>query len=178
MRLECTELREFIDLVGEDRAIKALSSFSVRRNPDVENFIRNNAVAYEKSDNARTYLVTNENDDILGYFSLALSVVDIPSGISKAMMKKMRGFGRYSADSVPCYLLGQLARDDNASHDDLMMQDFIDFAIEYVMAAKQYVGGRFLLIDCVDDLVELYEKYDFIRINKTGDLNQLIMFLE
>ena len=48
--------------------------------------------AYEKSDSARTYLVTNENDDILGYFSLALSVVDIPPGISKAMMKKMRGF--------------------------------------------------------------------------------------
>ena len=93
--------------------------------------------AYEKSDNARTYLVTNENDDILGYFSLALSVVDIPPGISKAMMKKMRGFGRYSADSVPCYLLGQLARDDNASHDDLMMRDFIDFAIEYVMAKDQ-----------------------------------------
>ena len=126
--------------------------------------------------------MTNENDDILGYFSLALSVVDIPPGISKAMMKKMRGFGRYSADSVPCYLLGQLARDDNASHDNLMMhlmmRDFIDFAIEYVMAAKQYVGGRFLLIDCVDDLVDLYEKHDFIKINKTGDLNQLIMFLE
>ena len=169
--------------------MKALSSFSVKRNPDVESFIRNNAVAYEKSDNARTYLVMTENIartylvmteniDILGYFSLALSVVDIPPGISKAMMKKMRGLGRYSADSVPCYLLGQLARDDNASHDDLMMRDFIDFAIEYVMAAKQYVGGRFLLIDCVDDLVDLYEKHDFIKINKTGDLNQLIMFLE
>ena len=122
--------------------------------------------------------MTNENDDILGYFSLALSVVDIPPGISKAMMKKMRGFGRYSADSVPCYLLGQLARDDNASHNDLMMRDFIDFAIEYVMAAKQYVGGRFLLIDCVDDLVDLYERHGFVKINKTGDLNQLIMFLE
>ena len=178
MRLECTELREFMDLVGEDKALQALSSFSVKRNPDVENFIRTNAVAYEKSDNARTYLVTNENDDILGYFSLALSVVDIPPGISKAMMKKMRGFGRYSADSVPCYLLRQLARDDNASHNDLMMRDFIDFAIEYVIAAKQYVGGRFLLIDCVDDLVDLYERHGFVKINKTGDLNQLIMFLE
>ena len=178
MILECMELREFIDLLGEDRDLQVLSSFSVKRNPDVENFIRNNAIAYEKSDNARTYLVTNENDDILGYFSLALSVVDIPPGISKAMMKKMRGFGRFSADSVPCYLLGQLARDDNAPRDYLMLRDFIDFAIEYVMVAKQYVGGRFLLIDCVDDLVELYENHDFIRINKTGDLNQLIMFLE
>lgn len=27
MKLECTELREFMDLVGEDRALKALSSF-------------------------------------------------------------------------------------------------------------------------------------------------------
>ena len=26
MRLECTELREFIDLVGEDKALQALSS--------------------------------------------------------------------------------------------------------------------------------------------------------
>ena len=43
-----------------------------------------------------------------------------------------------------------------------MMRDFIDFAIEYVMASKQYVcvcggGKRFLLIDCVDYLVDLYE---------------------
>ena len=45
MRLECTELREFIDLVGEDRALMALSSFSVKRNPDVESFIRNNVIA-------------------------------------------------------------------------------------------------------------------------------------
>ena len=71
-------LREFIGLVGEDRALKALSFFSVKRNPDVESFIRNNAVAYEKSDNARTYLVTNENDDILGYFSLAFQLLTSP----------------------------------------------------------------------------------------------------
>ena len=38
--------------------------------------------------------------------------------------------------------------------------------------------GRFLLIDCVDDLVDLYERHGFVKINKTGDLNQLIMFLE
>ena len=176
--LKCMELQEFIACVGEDEAKKALSSFSVKRNPDVENFIRKNAVAYEKSNNARTYLVMSEDIDILGYFSLSLSVVDIPSEISKAMMKKMRGFGRYSADSVPCYLLGQLAREDNVSHEDLMMRDFIDFAIEYVMVAKQSVGGRFLLIDCIDDLVDLYERHDFIRINKTGELNQLVMFLE
>lgn len=40
------------------------------------------------------------------------------------------------------------------------------------------MGWQFLLIDCDDDLVELYEKNDFIKINKTGELNQLIMFLE
>ena len=32
---------------------------------------------------------------------------------------------------------------------------------------KAIVGGRFLLIDCADDLMKLYEKNDFIRINKT-----------
>ena len=48
MRLECTELRKFIDLVGEDRALQALSSFSVKRNP----YIRSNAVADKESVNA------------------------------------------------------------------------------------------------------------------------------
>ena len=46
MTLKCMELCEFIARVGEDEAEKALSSFSVKRNPDVENFIRNNAIAY------------------------------------------------------------------------------------------------------------------------------------
>ena len=114
--IDCTDLREFMDLVGKDRAWKAISSFSVKKNPGAESFIRDNAAAYEKN--------------------------------------------------------------DNASHDDLMRRDLIDFAIEYVMAAKRYAGGSFPLMDCVDDLVEPYGKRDFIKICKTVDLNQLIMFLK
>ncbi len=49
MTLKCMELREFIARVGEDEAGKALSSFSVKGNPDVENFIQSNAIAYEKN---------------------------------------------------------------------------------------------------------------------------------
>ena len=45
-------VREFMDLVGEDRALQALSSFSVKRNPDVENFIRTYAFAYRLMENA------------------------------------------------------------------------------------------------------------------------------
>ena len=53
MRLECTELREFIARVGEDEAEKALSSFLLWRNPP----IRSDAVADEESVNARICLV-------------------------------------------------------------------------------------------------------------------------
>lgn len=37
MRLECTELREFIARVGEDRALQALSSFSIKRKSVIKN---------------------------------------------------------------------------------------------------------------------------------------------
>ena len=37
MRLECIELREFMDLVGEDRALQALSSFSIKRKSVIKN---------------------------------------------------------------------------------------------------------------------------------------------
>ncbi len=52
----------------------------------LKGFIRNNAVAYDKRDNARTYLVTNESDNIIGYFSFVFSVVDVHLGVSKALM--------------------------------------------------------------------------------------------
>ena len=47
----------------------------------------------------------------------------------------------------------------------------------YALHVQEYVGGRFISLDCTDELVSLYESNGFQRINKTDDLNQMIMFI-
>ena len=122
-------ISEYVEILGEDRAKKALSSFSVIRNPDVEKFIRNNAFSYQKSHNARTYIIVDDSFLLSGYFTLSMACMVIPEGISSNLKKKMRGFGRYSAETVPCFLLGQIAREDTIPHRILNLSDILDMAI-------------------------------------------------
>lgn len=170
-------LPEFVAIMGEDKAKEALSLFSVARNPDVERFIKTNALIYQNHNNSRTYLIVNDFFRLSGYFTLSMTCMKIPENISNSLKKKMRGFGRMSADTVPCFLLGQLAREDNTPQGKLNLADILDMATTYAFRAQDIVGGRFLSVDCIDALVPLYEENGFQRVNRIGDYNQMIMFI-
>ena len=172
-------LPEVIAILGEDEAQKALSSFSVQKNLDVEKFIRENAIPYQRHHNARTYLFVGDSFHICGFFSLSLSCLEVPDEISANMKRKMRGFGRSSAKTVPCYLLGQLAREDSAPHDSVSLQSVLDIVLGYLDTIQEAIGGRFLRIDCEDKLIHLYEAYGFKKVYRDDELelNQMIMFI-
>ena len=48
-----------------------------------------------------------------------------------------------------------------------------------VYQGQSFVGGRFLLAECNDDLIDYYEKKGFIHLykNSNNSLNQMILFL-
>ena len=102
--------------------------------------------------------------------------MEVPDEISTSMKRKMRGFGRTSAKTVPCYLLGQLAREDSALHDSVSLHDIIEAVIGYLDVLQGIIGGRFLR---VDKLIALYETYGFRKVyrDETTELNQMIMFI-
>ena len=101
----------------------------------------------------------------------------IPEGISNSLKRKMRGFGRNSASTVPCFLIGQLAREDSTPKENLGLADILSLGINFVTQTQELIGGRFISLDCTDELVSLYESNGFQKINKTDDLNQMIMFI-
>ena len=170
-------LFELMQRLGEEKALGALASFSVRRNTDVQRFIRENAIPYQKNHNSRAYLLVDDSYNLKGYFTLSLACMRIPEGISNSLKRKMRGFGRNSASTVPCFLLGQLAREDSTPKGMFSFADIVDMVTGYALHVQEYVGGRFISLDCTDELVSLYESNGFQRINKTDDLNQMIMFI-
>ena len=170
-------LPRFISTIGDDEARKALSEFSVERNLDVQRFIRESAIPYQKAHNSRAYLLVDDSYKLKGYFTLSLACMRILEGISNSLKRKMRGFGRNSASTVPCFLLGQLAREDSTPKEKLCFADILSLGINFVTQTQELIGGRFISLDCTDELVSLYESNGFQKINKTDDLNQMIMFI-
>ncbi|MDY0289541.1 MAG: hypothetical protein RBR15_12015 [Sphaerochaeta sp.] len=86
-------LEQLISWLGyaEDPIIEqVLARFICSRNQEVEEFLHASAIAYERSSSARAYLLTTENKDIAGYFTLSIGLADISKseGLSKEDKKR------------------------------------------------------------------------------------------
>lgn len=175
--MQVISLFDLLAETGEEAIKEILSHFCVSRNHDVEHFIQNLAVPYEKSNNARTFLFLSDNQKPLGFVSLSLTSLVLPSGISENLKKKLRGYGRSSSESIPCYLIGQLARFDSVVKEELSGNDMFSIIADDIDAAYQIFGGRVVSIDCSDELVHYYEKRGFVVLNKIGNLNQMVYLI-
>jgi len=170
-------LSSLIEANGEEITKDILSSFSVSRNHDVESFIHDSAIAYEKSNNARSFILIDESEKPLGFISLALTSLELPNGVSNTLKKKLRGYGRLSSNTIPCYLIGQLARLDQVEKNELP-GDAIFSTVDYaVKEARRYFGGRIISVDCIDKLVQYYANRGFIHLNKIDELNQMVYLI-
>lgn len=119
---------------------------------------------------------------ILGYFTLALGLMDISPSVSRTKQKKLAGlfFDKDTREQkTPCYLIGQIGRDDR--YGELVDGGFlIDAALVMAMMAREKVGGLFVRIDCarIDGLMRMYERlgFEWIQRNEANGLEELVQF--
>ena len=175
--MQILSLSDLIESNGEEIAIDILSSFCVSRNPDVEHFIHELSVPYEKSCNARSFIFLSDTRVPMGFLSLALTTLLIPEGLSAGLKKRIRGFGRSSSERIPCYLIGQIARLDTSGKEDKVGDYMFSIVSKAVHDTRKLFGGRVVSVDCTDNLVQYYMKRGFILLNKTDDLNQMVYFI-
>ncbi len=105
---------------------------------------------------------------ILGYFSIALAVLDIPEETSNRTRKKLDGLAAKLHGNVikhlPCYLIGQLAK-NSAIPEKLSISgsELISSAFSIIQSAESLVGGRCVLIECHDNpqILKFYENNSF-----------------
>jgi len=68
-------LKELIERDRLDTVDKSILCFTCQ-DADVESFLKNKAIDFEKRDKSRTYLITDdENNNLLGYFTLSLTTL-------------------------------------------------------------------------------------------------------
>lgn len=177
------------ELKDDNELQRILSSFSCDKDEDIEMFLRNKAVEFEKLSKSRTYLIcnqtqledpgeTNEAITIYGYISLAIKILTIPESTSNRIRKELDGYsakihGEQICD-FPCYLIGQLSKNSNILKNPLKGSELIDFACDVIAASVEAVGGRYIMIECRDNqkLINFYEDNFFKEIAHIPDRDQ------
>lgn len=153
---------------GEERLLEIeaqLKEFSCVRNTDVQSFIREKAIRYERSGLSRTYLYlkTNESDgnrySVVAYFAIAITSVDF-TGVSRSKRAKVLGGtpGRDEQEHFGGLLVAQLARDDSCDNAVIDGTELLEDCEMMIEQGRVYLGGRMLYVDCKEELVGFYER--------------------
>lgn len=158
---------------------QTLSSFYCAQDVDIENFLKERSVEFEKLGKSRTYIICDEerliNGEIviIAYFSLSLKVLILPEDFSVRARKEYDGYrGKIHGSlirEIPCYLIGQLARNSSVDKSSISGSHLIDAALSVIKSAVAAVGGRYVLVEChpADNLLNFYTNngfYEFARI--------------
>jgi hypothetical protein len=163
--LQLLSLREQI-LEGSTKLFELdtqFKEFCCVRDEDVQTFIRDKAIRYERSGLSRTYFYTTnratQEVDVVAYFSVAITSVDY-TRVSKARREKVLGGtpGRANRDHFGGLLIAQLARDDRYDESIISGIELIEACEEIIELGRDYLGGRVIYLDCKDVLLPLYER--------------------
>lgn len=183
-------LKDLINATEEEKLSRLLSSFNCNLDPDIEFFLKNKAIPFEKLSKARTYIVVGENDlttnaiediTILGYVALALKVLTVPESVSNRIRKEIDGLSAKihgeQINAFPVYLIGQLGRNTNISKDILSGKDLINYAYNVIQPAINSVGGRYVLVEChkEEKLIKFYNDNQFTAFTEVMDQDRLMV---
>ncbi|MCM1136512.1 MAG: hypothetical protein NC400_13165 [Clostridium sp.] len=177
------KLRTLIDIFGrQDRLLQQwLFSFSCKQDSDIEFFLHNRAIEFELVSKARTYLIIDDtmllqnNFVILGYFSLTLKTLSVPNSLSIRARKELDGFSgkfhREPIQSIPCYLIAQLARNSHVDKRSLSGNTILELACNAIASAVELVSGRYMMIECRNNrkLIQFYQTNFFKKVTNIAD---------
>lgn len=141
-----------------------LQSFKCDKNSDEEFFLHENAVKFEQRNKSRTYLVYNRDFSfLLGYFTVAFKSIDLKD-VSKTKIKQITA--GENVDTYSAYLIGHLAK-NSAYSTYLNGKILLDEALNIIVRAQDFIGGRLVYLDCKDEskLKSFYTENDFTYFN-------------
>lgn len=140
---------------------KLKDSFYCPKNSDVESFLKNKAVLFDKTHNARTYVIINDEAKLLAYFALSFKEVLLPLDLPKTQIKDIDGISK-NAKFSRGFLLGQVGK-NFFDGNDIKISDIFDEIYRVLIKSQGLIGGRVLFLECLNNnkLKELYQNQGF-----------------
>lgn len=165
--------------IGEEVVKEMLSSFQCPMNPDVETFLKVNAIEFTKKSQSVTYLVMSEagDMDLLGYFTLAIKPLSIRDreSFSNNMKKRISRTSELDKDSntysTSAYLIAQLGKNySNEISHHIGGKDLLASAIQAIREMQYRAGGNIVFLEAEEKekLMQFYESKEngFIRFDE------------
>ena len=174
MKVSAINILKMIDEVGVDTVKSIISSFSTKResdeaplNPDIDNFLKKNAIQFSKESKSITYLVCDEEDgSLLGYFALTHKAIEVPStGLTKTAIRELERHSHLhkilNAYVVSAFLIAQLGK--NYQVDDgkrISGDELMKLANDELLYIQRRIGGGIKYLDCEANakLINFYQK--------------------
>ena len=138
----------------ENKAQELISIFMCQRDSDIENFLKERAILFEKLGKSRTFFIFDEDEaefKILAYFTLAIQVLKVPEALSNRKIKNFDGFnakdnGQRIAE-FPTILIGQLGKNE-LYEESITGNEIMQYCLITVLEGQIRLGGRIVMLEC------------------------------
>lgn len=176
-KFKLVKLSDMMIELGEEETKKLLcSEFSCPYNTDIDHFLKNSSILFEKQEISKTTLVYNysEKNDLVGYYTIANKWFTLPkTALSKTLRKKIVKYGGYSdilnGYIVTAPLVAQLSKNFmNENNKWITGDELLSLAWEEIRLARSIVGGKIGFLECEDTpkIIDFYTRNGFIAFDK------------
>ena len=180
--ISCFSLNELLKIYNESEIYNYLNSFVCTKNQEIELFLKNNSLDFNKKHQAMTYLLFDNNKKVVAYFALSVKPISIKSErLSNNELKKLLRITEVDIDdnslNPSAYLIAQIGKMDNSNIDIDKIFRFVNY---YINEAQDICGGvvEFLESENNEKLISLYQSRGFkifnIRKSKSGEERKLV----
>ena len=179
MKIAVWNILDMVEEYGEDSVKEILSDFSceterdgeiVSLNPEIEHFIKNNAIQFARQKISVSYIVGDEDDgSVIGYFTIAHKPVEMPSdGLSKTTKKTMSRYAQLNEETKTYLLSGFLIAQFGKNYavdggKRISGKELMRLASKELCDLQHRAGGGIEYLDCEADakLINFYEGEGF-----------------
>lgn len=136
----------------------------------IKKFLVDQSIRYNEHNLAKTYLLLSNNDELelYGFFTISLKPINIKE-LSNSQKKSLLGnvANRDKIEYAPAYLIAQIGK--NEKYDCLHKYEIMDECREQIQNVVDLIGGRIVILECEEKLIEYYEENGFILYSEQKD---------
>ncbi|WP_261031799.1 GNAT family N-acetyltransferase [Streptococcus sp.] len=182
-------LDNLITALGEEDTKEKLLTFEGKSDVpnDIESFLHEKAIQFEKSAIASTYLVFEEETNILvGFFSLANKPLTMSEknfdSLSNTQRNRLKQYGRKIGNKfqINSYLIGQLGKNfSKEAEKKISGADLLTLAFDKVAEASAIIRAKYVWLECDNNekLINFYSSFGFKQVNPKPLEDELVVLI-
>ncbi len=187
-QFDTVNILDMIGAIGEAKLKQCLSDFSCPINPEIEQFVTNNAIEFAGKKLSVTYFVVNEFGKIVAIFTLAHKAIEIGNAnLSNSRRKKISRYAILDSEAgsytVSAFLIAQFGK--NYAIDEgksISRNELMDLTFGILEKVQHDIGGGIVFLECEDkvNLLNFYqsEKNGFTPFNERYSVDDNTKYIQ